>query len=289
MASTNTTTVPTGPSCVAASVTSLEAAAYHLLKAFNAASPHTQHVILNDFVSASDLHGMSLTVGAATLVEALHAMSATTANGHDPDRCLSAAADTFDKATVAFIHAISSTDLATHHAIYLSYQECDLPHLDQLDPLFAVAALATAVNNLNHSDALDLTIDLWGGHQSPSPEHLRYDLATTEESSTEMATGNKVGPHLAYYESVQGLPLIVGPFPDYNTAWRHIDGPNVDEDLYDRAWVQPITAPDAGALYPRAKLPGQCHASDCDLPGTTRIERIGAATMLCDECAEHLN
>ena len=104
-----------------------------------------------------------------------------------------------------------------------------------------------------------------------------------------MATGNKVGPHLAYYESVQGLPLIVGPFPDYNTAWRHIDGPNVDEDLYDRAWVQPITAPDAGALYPRAKQPGQCHASGCDLPGTTHIERENAVTVLCDECAEHLD
>src|ERR1035437_7371288 len=234
MASPNTTT---GPSCVAASVTSLEAAAYDLLKAFNAASSHTQHVLLNDFVSASDLHGMRLTVGAATLVEALNAMSATTtaAYGHSPDRCLSAAAETFDNATVAFIQAISSTDPATQHAIYLSYQACDLPHLDQLDPLFAVAALAIAVNNLNHSDALDLTIDLWGGRQGRLPEHLQYDLATTEETSTQMATGSKAGPHLAYYESVQGLPLIVGPFPDYNTAWRHIDGPNVDEDLYARA------------------------------------------------------
>jgi hypothetical protein len=144
MATTNTTT---GLSCVASSVTSLEAAAYHLLKAFNAASSHTQHVILNDFVSASDLHGLSLTVGAATLVEALDAMSATTTNGHDPDRCLSAAADTFDKATVAVIQAIGSTDPATHHAMNFSYQTCDLPHLDQLDPLFAVAALAKAVSN----------------------------------------------------------------------------------------------------------------------------------------------
>jgi len=288
MASTNTST---GSSCVAAAVTSLEAAAYDLLKAFNAASSHTQHVILNDFVSASDLHGMSLTVGAATLVQALDAMSATTttAYGHGPDRCLSAAAGDFDKAAVAVIHAISSTDPATQHAIYLSYQECDLPHLDQLDPLFAIAALAQAIKSLTHTDALGLTIDLWGGHQSRSPEHLQYDVATTEENSTEMATGNKAGPHLAYYESVQGLPLIVGPFPDYNTAWRHIDGPNVDEDLYDRAWVQPITAPDAGALYPRAKLPGQCHASGCDLPGTTHTEREKAETMLCDECAEHLD
>jgi len=286
MASTNTTT---GLSCVAASVTSLEAAAYDLLKAFNTASSHTQHVILNDFVSASDLHGMSLTLGAATLVEALDAMSATTANGHDPDRCLSAAADTFDKAAVAVIQVIASTDPATHHAIYLSYQSCDLPHLDQFDALFAVAALAIAVNKLNHSDALDLTIDLWGGHQSQPPEHLRSDLATAEESSTEMATGNKVGPHLAYYESVQGLPLIVGPFPDYNPASRHIDGPNGDEKLYDRAWVQTLTTPDAGALYPSAKLPGQCHASGCDLPGTTHTEREKAETMLCDECAEHLD
>lgn len=192
--------------------------------------------------------------------------TATAANGHAPDRCLSAAAENFDKAAVAVIQAISSTDPATQHAIYLSYQACDLPHLDQLYPLFAVAALAIAVYNSTQSDALGLTIEPWGGHQSGSPEPLQNDLATTEEKSTEMATVNRVGPHLAYYESVQGLPLIVGPFPDYDTAWRYLDGPNVDEDLYDRAWVQPITAPDAGALYPARSCPDSAKRLDATCP-----------------------
>lgn len=54
---------------------------------------------------------------------------------------------------------------------------------------------------------------------------------------TEMAAGNKVVPHLAYYESLQGLPLVGGPFPNYDTAWRYLDEPQVEENLYDRVWV----------------------------------------------------
>jgi len=291
MASTNTTNLSAGPSCVATAVTNFEAAAYDLLNAFNAASSHTQHVILNEFVCTSMLYEMPLTIGAATLARGVGAMNATAiaANSHAPGGCLRAAADHFDTAAHAFRQAVKDADQDTQHAIFQSYLSCDLPDIDSLGPLFAIAALGIAVNNMHKTDALGLTIEPWGDHHSGSPEHRPNTVATTKEQGTDMATASKAGLHLAYYESVQGLPLIVGPFPDYNTASRHIDGPNGDEKLYDRAWVQTLTTPDAGALYPSAKLPGQCHASGCDLPGTTHTEREKAETMLCDECAEHLD
>ncbi len=96
----------------------------------------------------------------------------------------------------------------------------------------------------------------------------------------------KGGPHIAHYEAQQGLPLIVGPFVDYDTAWRYVEGPNVDDHLYSRAWVAPLTAPIADAEYPLAKLPGQRQACGCDQAGTTSVEQDEASTLLCGRCAQ---
>lgn len=152
--------------CVATAVTDFDAAAYTLLEAFNTASQHSQHVLLNGFVSAAELYGMPFTIGAATLAQAVVAMSATTpADCPAPDGCLSAAADNLGVAGAAVIQAISGADPDTKHAISKSYQSLDLPHIDELGPLFAVAALAIAVKNLTQTDALGLTIEPSGGHQ----------------------------------------------------------------------------------------------------------------------------
>lgn len=101
-----------------------------------------------------------------------------------------------------------------------------------------------------------------------------------------MSTNGKSRPHVAYYEFLEGLPLIVGPFPNYDTAWGYIDGTNVDEDLYDRAWAQPIYAPNVDAVITRPKLAGQCQAGACNQPGTERIEQGDGITLLCDDHAK---
>jgi hypothetical protein len=270
---------------VPAAVTDLEAAAYALLVAFDKSSQYTQHVVLNEFVPAAELYGMPLTIGAATLAQGIGAMrTATTAKGDAPDGCLSTAVDSFDAAAVAVIQAIDSADPDTKDAIYKSHQSLELPYLDQLDPLLAIAALAIAVNSWTQTDALGLTIEPWGDSQSGSPGPHGFNVA--KATSTEPNAAKMGGAYLACYELQQGLPLVVGPFPDHDTAWRHLDGANVDPERYDRAWVQHISAPDDDALYPLAKLPGQCHASGCDQPGTTPIERHGAVTLLCSECVE---
>jgi hypothetical protein len=121
MATTKTTIAFNGPNCgVTEAVTSFEAAAYAFLEAFNSASQHTRHVILDVFTSASDLHGLSLTCGAATLVEALGDMNATTtsANAHVPaDGALVAAAHLFEATAEDLFQALEEADEATQHAI----------------------------------------------------------------------------------------------------------------------------------------------------------------------------